>query len=125
MIFDTSFYRFIIIGFFNTFSGYTIYLVLVNLFFNHINSYIISYIVGILISYFLNSSFVFKVQPKFSTFLVFPLVYIIQFILGFAGIYFLIDILAINKNIAPLIIIVFTLPIGFLLSRKVFKKGIK
>ncbi len=122
MIFDTSFYRFIIIGFFNTFSGYTIYLVLVNLFFNHINSYIISYIVGILISYFLNSSFVFKVQPKFSTFLVFPLVYIIQFILGFAGIYFLIDILAINKNIAPLIIIVFTLPIGFLLSRKVFKK---
>lgn len=122
MIFDTSFYRFIIIGFFNTFSGYAIYLVLVNLFFNHINSYIISYIVGIVISYFLNSSFVFKVQPKFSTFLVFPLVYIIQFILGFAGIYFLIDILAINKNIAPLIIIVFTLPIGFLLSRKVFKK---
>ncbi|WP_410198621.1 GtrA family protein [Aliarcobacter butzleri] len=122
MIFDTSFYRFIIIGFFNTFSGYIIYLFLVNLFFNHINSYIVSYIVGILISYFLNSSFVFKVQPKFSTFLVFPLVYIIQFILGFAGIYFLIDILAINKNIAPLIIIVFTLPIGFLLSRKVFKK---
>lgn len=125
MIFDSSFFRFLIVGFINTFGGYLIYLILVNYFFSHIFSYIVSYILGIVVSYFLTSLFVFRVKPKFSTFSIFPGIYVVQFILGLVGIYVFVDIFGINKNIAPLIIIAFTVPIGFLLSRKVFKKGIK
>lgn len=115
-----EFYRFILWGAINTLSGYLIYVLLL-LFLPYLVSYSLAYILGIFISYFLNSKFVFKRELRLSRALTYPLVYVTQYVLGVISLYLLVEVFKLNKLLAPLLVVLITIPVTFFLSRRVVK----
>jgi len=118
---NKPFTKFIISGGINTIATYLVYLLLLTIT-NYQISYTVSYIIGILLSYYLNKNFVFKAQRSMKTFLVYPLVYLAQYLLGFFITWFWIETLKLSPIYSPIIVVAFSLPITFLLSRFVFTK---
>lgn len=121
---NSSTFRFVISGGLNTVLTYLLYLALLSLA-GYGASYTASYLVGILIGYFLNSIFVFQVKPNLKSGLLYPGVYLAQYIIGMGILVFLIETADINKRIAPLVVVALTLPAMFILTRYFFKKTSK
>lgn len=120
--FSKEFIKFIIVGFINTFSNYFIYLILMNvLALSYKPSYVLGYAMSLVISYFLNVYFTYGEKASIKSFLIFPLSYVPNFLIQFLGIMLLVDILHINKSIAPLITTAIALPITFILTRLTIK----
>ncbi|WP_373233121.1 GtrA family protein [Cohnella sp.] len=117
---NTEFQKFIIGGVLNTLLGYAVYLLLL-LVMSYEFSYVFSYIIGILISYLINSIFVFRVSLSLKKLLSFPIVYLVQLFLGYMLMYVIIELLNINEIVAPLLVTITTIPVTFVLSRRVIK----
>ena|SRR5438552_1809962 len=117
---NREFYRFIFWGGVNTLSGYLLYTMLLK-FLPYLISYSITYIVIVSASYFLTSKFVFKQEPNLSKGIQYPLVYVTQYLLGTISLYFLVEVLRLNKLLAPALVVAFTIPVTFLLSRRIIK----
>lgn len=115
------FVRFLMSGGVNTILTYALYLALIQAL-PYKLSYSISFIVGIILAYCLSRFFVFRVKSNLSTITLFPLIYLLQYLLGLAVVSFWGDVLHFHKAIAPLAAIVVTIPITFLLSRLLFLK---
>lgn len=118
---SSEFVRFVLVGLANTGLTYLLFAVLSG-FIDYSLSYTIVYVAGIFISYFLNARFAFGEQPRLSTLLTYPLVYIFQYILGLVLLSILIEQFQINRLIASPIIIIATLPVTFIASRIIFKQ---
>ena len=117
-------YRFIFWGGVNTLTGYLIYAFLL-LLLPYLISYSIGFVFSIFVSYFFNSIFVFKQELTLSKALKYPLVYVNQYVLGAVSLYLLVHFLAINKLVAPLLVVVLTIPVTYFLSRRIVRgKGI-
>jgi putative flippase GtrA len=84
-------------------------------------SYSLAYICGIVVSYYLNSQFVFKEPVSLAKFLKYPVVYIVQYLLGIVVLYICVDVLAISKWLAPIGVIIISLPVTFGLSKLIIK----
>lgn len=118
---QSEFVRFLLVGAINTLLSYLLYLVLLN-FLSYLLAYSVSYFIGIVISYFLNIKFVFKKIASFTSFIKFPIVYIIQYCLGAGILWLLVDRFGITPAIALVAVILSTIPVTFLASRLVLKK---
>jgi putative flippase GtrA len=114
-----TFARFLLSGGFNTGVTYALYLVLLR-FVPYKTSYTIAYITGIVISYFLNRSFVFRANRGLSTAAMFPLVYLVQYLAGLAIVSFWTGILGWNAAYAALPAILLTIPLTFALAHWIF-----
>lgn len=116
-----QFFRFMAMGALSTAVTYVIY-VLLSLYFNYQIAYFFSYIMGIVLSYYLNVLYVFDKKISLRTFVRFPLVYLIQYLIGalFLGIF--VEKLAISTLVAPVLILVITLPLSFVLSRYILSR---
>ena len=112
--------RFIFIGIINTFGSYITYYFFL-LFFNYLISYLISMIFFILFSSYLNTSFVFKLNPSRNALISFSILIILQLLVGSLILTFAVEILLIPEKIAPLLNILFVTPIKYLTSK--FLKG--
>jgi putative flippase GtrA len=110
--------RFVVAGFLNTGITYAIYLILL-VWFGYELSYALSYAAGIVISYLANAIFVFRRPIKMRSAMAFPLVYAAQFLIGFLLMKLLVDWLMMPVEIAPLMTVAVTLPLTYLLSRKI------
>jgi putative flippase GtrA len=121
---NLEFIRFVLIGLVNTGLTYVLYLLLLFVV-PYTIAYSISYIAGIFLSYFLNSKFVFKTKLQLSKALQFPLVYIVQYLLGLVLIYVLVDLFNFNKTIVPILIVIISMPITFVLSKFIIKGKLK
>jgi len=108
--------RFIAVGLVNTGSTYLLYLFLL-LFMNYQVSYAISYMAGIVLAFTLNSKLVFKVKLNFICFAVYPLIYGFQYVVNAWLIVFFVSRLGIVEQAAPLLAIILTLPIMYLLNK--------
>ncbi|WP_256759144.1 GtrA family protein [Cohnella sp. WQ 127256] len=117
---EAEFQKFIIGGLLNTLLGYSLYLVLL-LFMSYNVSYVLSFIIGILISYLINSLFVFRVPLSLKKLLSFPIVYLVQLVLGYLLMYVIIELLNTNERVAPLLVTITTIPVTFMLSKRVIK----
>jgi putative flippase GtrA len=117
---NREFYRFIFWGGVNTLSGYLIYAFLL-LVLPYLLSYTVAFIVSIFISYFLNSKFVFNQQLKLSKAIKYPLVYLVQYLIGTISLYVLVQVLKVNKLLAPVLVIVLTIPATYYLSGRIVK----
>ena len=110
--------KFNIVGMSNFVVSQLIYLTLYLLFkINYIVSYTITTVFSVCVSYFLNSKFTFK-QEKYSLskFLLTILIYICEYLINMTAILFLVNIIGLNKIIAPIIAPVFsTIPVFFLM----------
>lgn len=115
-----EFFKFIFFGGINTALSYAIY-VFFQLFLIYPVAYTLAYILGIFISYYLNSRFVFKRDVRLVKAFQYPLVYLVQYLLGVSLLSLLIEIFSLNKLIAPALVIMITIPVTFSLSRFIIK----
>ena len=116
----SEFLKFLLVGGVNTVLSYAIYVILI-LFLVYPAAYTLAYILGIFISYYLNTRFVFKQKVILVKVFQYPLVYLVQYLLGVSLLSVLIEIFSLNKFIAPALVVVFTIPVTFFLSRFIIK----
>jgi len=117
-----KFIKFIGAGLINTVFSYLLYAFLV-LFLKYQISYAVAFVFGIGLSYILNTKYVFEVEQTFKKFILFPLVYLLQYLLGAFMMNFVIELVGINKFIAPLVVTVCLLPVSYLLSKKILVRS--
>ncbi len=117
---NREFLRFVFWGGVNTLTGYLIYAVLL-LFFPYLVSYSVAYAISIFISYFLNSKFVFNEKLRLRKALKYPLVYLNQYVLGALSLFLLVHFLKIDKLVAPLLVVMLTIPVTYFLSRRIVR----
>lgn len=117
---NKEFSKFILVGVTNTVVTYIIYLVFLQ-FFEYNIAYGISYLSGIAISFILNGTYVFKTQLTIVKALKYPIVYIVQYLINFTVLNVLIKYIYINEMIAPLLVIIISIPITFTLSKTILK----
>jgi len=118
-----QFIKFGIVGLSNTLISYLIYALLVYLGFHYLLASILAFIISVLNSFFWNSRFVFKIEKGskrnffsalIKTFMSYAFTgLILQNIL----LYILIDIMYVSKYIAPLFILIITVPLNFILNK--------
>lgn len=118
-----EFILFLVVGFVNTATSYVVYLITLTQTSYQI-AFVISYIAGVLISFFLNTKFTFKEKATLARFLQFPLVYFLQYGIGALSLWLLVEWMHIRQDIAPLFVAAISIPITFLLSRRIIREGL-
>jgi putative flippase GtrA len=119
--FCMQFIKFGIVGFSNTFISLAIYYICVFIGLHYILSNSIAFVISVFNAYYWNSKFVFKKietgdTNKFVIVKVF-ISYGLTFILTTVLLYFWVHILGISVLIAPIINLIITIPINFLLNK--------
>jgi len=112
--------RFLLAGMLNTAIGYLIYLFALQ-FMPYRRAYSVAYVLSILISYSLNTLFVFKEPWSWQKLASFPLVYVVQYVAGLVVLSALVVYLNVWEEIAPLLVVGVTLPLTFFASRYIIK----
>ena len=112
--------RFLIAGAINTAVTYAIYFVLL-LWWPYALAYTTSFVVGIVLSYWLSTRFVFRVQGSTRRFAAYPLVYAVQYGVGLAVLHAAITVFGVPQRLALLASIAVSVPLTFVLSRFVLK----
>ena len=118
---NTEFVRFLLVGGFNTILGYVIYALFLFITPYRV-AFTMSYVVGIFSSYYLNSRFAFKTQLTLRKALQYPLVYVVQYVMGIVLITFWVDVVGIPEILGLPFAIIFTIPVTFTLSRLIIKE---
>ena len=117
-----KFIKFIGAGAINTVASYLLYVILV-LFLSYQISYAISFVFGIILSFILNTKYVFEVDQTIKKIVLFPFVYLVQYLLGAVMLNFIVELIGINKFFAPLIVTICLLPVSYLLSKKILVRN--
>lgn len=115
-------FRFLIGGVLNTVVGYGGYLLLLH-WIRYEVAYTVSYIVSVTVSYLFSALVVFRQPLSARAALRYPLVYLVQFLLGLVLLKLLIEALHVSAWLAPLLVSVLTIPATFLLSRIIVRAG--
>lgn len=117
---NKEFLKFVVVGCINTANYYAIYLILIHLFNIH---YFISHLVGFLLSligsFFLNCYFTYRVKPTLRKFLAFPLTQVVNTVTSTVLLYILVEWVSINSNFAPIVAVFFTVPVTFIITRRI------
>lgn len=111
-----EFLRFLLTGSINTAACWAVYL-LFNLFLPYAAAYTVAYAFGMVFTYYMNTRWVFKVPMKWGTFMQFPVIFVIRYLLDLSVLYALVTHLHCPETFAPLVTIALTMPLGFLMSR--------
>ena len=116
-----QFGRFLIVGAVNTAASYAAYLLLLR-HVSHLVAYSLAYALGIVISYFLNTYFVFRARAAAASFVRFPLVYLLQYLVGAAVLHLAVEQFGISREIAFAFSVAVTIPVTFFASKLVLGK---
>lgn len=114
--------RFLIAGAINTAVTYAIYLLLLPML-GYAIAYSIAYVIGIALAYVLNIRFVFRVSQNRRGMLLFPLVYVVQYLVGIITLQVAVREFDVPQKLALLASITMNIPVTYLLSRYVLKPG--
>jgi putative flippase GtrA len=115
-----EFGRFLVVGGINTVFSYGLYFIF-NLAVHYQLAYGLAFAGSILFSYWLNNRWVFRTAMHWRTFLSFPLVYLFQYGFGAALLYVLVEMLGLSDWWSPLVVIVLSMPVTFVMSRYILK----
>jgi putative flippase GtrA len=108
--------RFLLAGAGNTLASYLLYLAMLNCM-PYAAAYSAAYVVGIALSFFLNSLFVFKVRPTWRRFMTYPLIYVAQYAVGLAVVAAAVEWMGLSRALAMLLSIAVNVPLTYLLTR--------
>lgn len=114
------FSKFLIAGTLNTLLTYFIYLGLL-LLMPYIWAYSLTYAIGIVLGYFLNTKWVFKKAANLRTATVYPLSYGFNYLFGVVTLWYLIETIKLPKEIAPLVVVTISVPIMYLFTKAIFQ----
>ncbi|MFC3419709.1 GtrA family protein [Salinicoccus hispanicus] len=117
----SEFARFVLVGLINTAVYYGVYTILVYTGLFYIAAHLGGFITAFIISYFLNCYFVYGVRPTLIKFLKFPLTQVINMGMQTLLLYVLVDQLGWNEILAPLPVLIVTVPITYGITRWVLK----
>ncbi|RUR13180.1 GtrA family protein [Legionella sp. km772] len=109
---------FVLTGLLSTLIMYACYLLFYQ-FFSYQYAYFFSYFISIIALYFMNVR-VFNRYIALHSFIKFPLVYAIQYLIGAAGLELLVDV-GIPKIFAPVLVVILLFPVTFILNKLIFK----
>ncbi len=113
--------RYVLVGGLNTAVTYAAYLALLPLI-GYALAYTVSFAGGIFFAYYLNARLVFRRPLQRRHALAYPTVYLLQYVLGLALTTAFVEVVGINAEFVPPLVIVFTLPFTFWLSRWIIKR---
>jgi len=113
--------RFVALGGVNAVVTYLIYLALLR-WTGYAIAYTVSYVLGIAISYVMNSMVVFRTRMSVRSAAAFPLVYLFQYLVGLALVAAQIELLAVPAWLAPWIATAVLIPASFFLTRYVLHR---
>lgn len=116
------FILFVILGGINTIVTYVMYLLLVAIS-PYLVAYTVTFVLGIFLSYWLNATFVFRRPLQLRAALQYPVVYAVQYACGVGLLYLAVESLHMSKSLAPLAVVVATLPLTYVLSRMVIMQA--
>jgi putative flippase GtrA len=114
--------RYLVAGGINTAASYALYFLLL-LVVRYVFAYSVAFAAGIALSYWLNARFVFRAPTSWKSALRFPLVYVTQYVAGLATIALLVEGLKAPPALAALVVLVATVPLGFVLTRWCLHRG--
>ena len=115
----SSFTRFLVSGGVNTAVTYALYFALLP-FVSYRVSYTVAYSAGIAIAYLFNRHLVFFSHRGMLSVVLLPLVYLAQYLISLAVLWLWIDKAGLSASTGPLVVIALTVPVTYLLSRKIF-----
>lgn len=115
-------FRFALGAVLNVIVGYGSYLLLLH-WLHYVAAYAIAYVIGIAVSYVFNAIVVFRQPMRARAALSYPLVYVVQFLLGLVLLKVLVEALHIPVWLGPLLVSVLTLPVTFVMSRIIVRRG--
>lgn len=113
--------RFLVGGAVNTGATLVLYWVLLR-FVHYQAAYLVSYCAGILLSYALNTRYVFKARHSWLKFAVFPLIYAVVYGIGALTLKVAVGYLNVPAAAGPIVSIIVTLPVSFLLTRALLQR---
>lgn len=119
---EREFVRFLLVGASNTAFFYAAYALCLRLI-EYRLAYTVAFALSVVFSYWLNAQFVFRVKMSLTGLLRFPFVYLVQYVMGIAMMYVLVDRLNVSANVAPILVVCLTIPITFALSRHLLRGG--
>jgi putative flippase GtrA len=117
---SASFGRFLLSGGFNTIVTYGIYLALLR-FISYRISYTITFVIGIALAYLLSRYFVFAMPSTGKRGMLFPVVYLVQYLVGLLVVFLWVELFQLRAALAPLASLIITMPVTFVLTRWVFQ----
>jgi putative flippase GtrA len=82
-------------------------------------AFTIAFVLAMVGSFFLNTYVTYRTRPSWRKFLLFPLTYLVNYLVTSAGVLVLVNGLHVGTRIAPLIAAVVAIPFTFLLSRRI------
>ena len=116
-----TFFKFGIVGLSNTFIAYSVYALLVWFGVHYILANVLSFFIGIINSFYWNNKYVFKRKKKEGIHIPFIKTAVSYALTGILLanflLYFLVETLKISRYLAPLLILIFTVPSNFLLHK--------
>lgn len=116
----TEVMRFLVAGAINTLVGYLLYVLALQLLPYRL-AYTVAYALGVVVAYTLNTYFVFHTRWHWRSLMAFPLVYLLQYAVGLVALAVLVERLAVPAMVAPLLVVIITIPLTFVASRFVIK----
>jgi putative flippase GtrA len=119
---NQPFPRFLIGGAVNTVVTYAVFLGL-SLVVHYSIAYTVTYLVGMIVSYWLAGAFVFDTGFNLGSALRFPLAYVVSYLYGLGALFLLIDILGVPHYAAILVVIATGIPLNFMLQRYAMTAG--
>ncbi len=119
---NSSFFRFIVVGFINTANYYLLYLIFITFNITYIISHSVAFLISMVGSFYLNCYFTYKTKPSLKKFFQFPLTYVVNYIVTTSSLFILVSLLNLNELIAPLIASVIPIPFTYLVSKWILNK---
>ncbi|HEX4884334.1 MAG TPA: GtrA family protein [Casimicrobiaceae bacterium] len=111
--------RYLVAGVVNTLLTYAVYLALLRAM-PYSAAYTVAFVLGVGFAYLLQSRFVFGAPASWRTFFAFPLVYVVQYVVGVVALRLLVETGVMTRELALFAVLLVTVPIGFALSRALF-----
>lgn len=108
--------RFLVAGIINTAFTFALYWLLLPAT-GYGPAYTLSFAAGIVLSYVLNSVFVFRTRVSLKTAAIFPSVYLVQYLLGLLVLWAWVDVLELPAEWGVFATVAISLPVTFVMSR--------
>lgn len=123
-VMNPEFLKFVVVGGINTVVYYLCYLVgLHGLNLHYLVAHVIAIAISVVVSFFLNSYYTYRVRPTWKKFFLFPLTQLVNMTVTAVLLIILVDFLHLNRSLAPIAAVFVTIPITFIVTGRVLKSS--
>lgn len=123
-MFRLQFIRFLVAGGVNTIFSLGVYWLLLDTL-SYFLSYTISFALGILSGYALNTYFVFKSAWSWWKLMAFPLVHAVNYLAGMGVVWAAIEWAGVDQRIAPILAAMVVVPVNYILTRALIARRVE